>query len=76
MIGVPITTNVSRAHHVRFELIFCGHLTDELATITFCNDKDLKGDCITEEIDLKKLCNKLPDSNAKGDKGSSVKVES
>ena len=42
-----------------------------LSTVLFCEEKDLKGDCqqVTVEPDE---CHKIPDSNAKGDKGSSA----
>lgn len=42
--------------------------------VKFCNEKDLKGSCNTELIGPGAGCRLVPDSNAKGDKGSSVDV--
>ncbi|KAK5085990.1 hypothetical protein LTR05_005280, partial [Lithohypha guttulata] len=43
----------------------------ETPTITFCNEYFSPSyDCITEQLDND--CHLIPDSNAKGDKGSSV----
>ena len=43
--------------------------------IKFCNDQSANSICITEDIEFNK-CKLIPDSNAKGDNGSFVKVRS
>lgn len=44
--------------------------------ITFCNEPDGGPPCVTEDLVWETGCRKIPDSNAKGDVGSSIKVGS
>ncbi|KAK5072289.1 hypothetical protein LTR70_010631 [Exophiala xenobiotica] len=42
--------------------------------ITFCNEVDGGPPCVTEDLVWETGCRKIPDSNAKGDVGSSIKL--
>ncbi|KAK5936498.1 hypothetical protein PMZ80_011265 [Knufia obscura] len=44
--------------------------------ITFCNEADGGPPCVTEDLVWETGCRTIPDSNAKGDVGSSIKVGS
>ena len=42
--------------------------------ITFCTEIDLGGNCVDETRDKDMDCKPIPGANARGDKGSSIKV--
>lgn len=50
-------------------------LAVEDGSIMFCNEKQRGGPCITEKV-VYDECVPIPDSNAKGDEGSSFDVRS
>ena len=61
--------------HSRFLLLGLPAILAYAAEITFCNELDLGQPCITETIDWDvDQCKLIPDSNAKGDNGSSLQV--